>query len=83
MRAGWGILDVSGGVLLKRSAAGVTAVVVPAPSDPAARPPTGLDPIARDGWEIVPGERSGDWVFRPAGAEPTRPDRLSTGRATP
>lgn len=66
VRGGWGTLQVDGGVLLERGERGVTGVVVPAPSDPEARPLAGpgwsLD--LADGWEVVPGNRPGDRVVR-------------------
>ncbi len=66
VRGGWGTLEVTGGVLLRRDERGIVGVVVPAPSDPAARPLTGegwtLD--LRPGWEVTPGERPGDWMVR-------------------
>jgi hypothetical protein len=66
VRGGWGTMDVSGGVLMKRSERGVTAVVVPAPTDPEARPVSGdgWTLVLLDGWEIARGERAGDWVVQ-------------------
>ncbi|HUP21005.1 MAG TPA: hypothetical protein VM778_13785 [Gemmatimonadota bacterium] len=70
----WGILEAGeGGALLTRNAEGrITGVVVPVAAD-AAEPPTageGWTLQLADGWEIAPGERSGDWVVRPAAAGP-------------
>jgi hypothetical protein len=69
IRAGWGTLDVTGGVLLKRSDRGVTGVVVPAPRDPGAPPLAGdgWSLTLAEGWEVVPGERPGDWQVRRGG----------------
>lgn len=66
VRGGWGTMNVSGGVLMKRSERGVIAVVVPAPTDPDARPVVGdgWTLVLRDGWEIVSGDRVGDWVVQ-------------------
>ena len=68
---GWGILEVtSGGALFLRNEKGwITGVVVPLPAG------TGGPPIAGDGWtlelaggwELVPGERAGDWLVRSSG----------------
>lgn len=67
----WGILEVdSGGALMLRSREGITGVVVPAPPDPAV--PTSGEGWSLDlaeGWEVVPGETSGDWRVRPAGED--------------
>jgi hypothetical protein len=61
----WGVLSVeSGGVLLARSASGITEAVVPAPAD-ATTPPTsgdGWELELAPGWRIAPGERSGEWI---------------------
>ncbi|HEU0012572.1 MAG TPA: hypothetical protein VFQ45_02775 [Longimicrobium sp.] len=60
--ADWGVLEVSGGVLMVRGAAGIERIILPAPADPAARPLVGdgwkleLAP----GWRVMPGERAGD-----------------------
>jgi hypothetical protein len=61
----WGSLSVTaGGVLLARSEGKITAAVVPAPADLAARPLVGdgwhleLAP----GWALVAGARAGDWT---------------------
>ncbi len=62
----WGTLDVSsGGVLMKRGAGPITAVVVAAPK-------TDTPPTKGDGWEIHlapgwtmhPGARTGDWMVQ-------------------
>ncbi len=62
----WGVLRVeSGGVLMVRSDAGITQVVVPAPAD-AAEPPLsgeGWRLELAEGWRIAPGERRGDWAI--------------------
>lgn len=59
--ASWGILRVTGGVLLRWN---VGQIVVTAPTDAAARPMTGdgwtLE--LKDGWIVAPGERQGDWT---------------------
>jgi hypothetical protein len=62
----WGVLHVdSGGVLMVRTDAGITQVVVPAPDDAAEPPLSGegwrLD--LAEGWSIQPGERPGDWAL--------------------
>jgi hypothetical protein len=69
---GWGVLEVeSGGGLFRRNEEGwITGVVVPVPSDPAS-PPSAGDGWALElapGWEIVPGDRPGDWAVRAASA---------------
>jgi hypothetical protein len=67
VRGSWGEIDVSGGVLMRRSEGGIAAAVVPAPTDSRAHPITGdgyaltLD----EAWELVPGERDGDLTIRP------------------
>jgi hypothetical protein len=65
---GWGVLEVeSGGGLFRRNEEGwITGVVVPVPSG-AATPPSAGDGWRLElapGWEIVPGDRPGDWVVR-------------------
>ncbi len=65
---GWGVLEVeSGGGLFRRNEEGmITGVAVPVPSG-AATPPTaggGWRLELAPGWEIVPGDRAGDWVVR-------------------
>lgn len=69
VRAEWGSLEVSGDVLMRRSGGNIVAVVVPAPANPDTRPVTGdgWTLTLRDGWEIVPGERTGDLVVNEAG----------------
>ena len=69
---GWGVLEVeSGGGLFRRNEEGlITGVVVPVPSG-AATPPTAGNGWRLDleaGWEIVPGDRAGDWLVRAAAA---------------
>ena len=69
---GWGVLEVeSGGGLFRRNEEGmITGVVVPVPSG-AATPTTAGDGWKLElasGWEIVPGDRAGDWVVRAATA---------------
>jgi hypothetical protein len=69
---GWGVLEVeSGGGLFRRNDEGwITGVVVPVPAD-AASPPSAGDGwtlALAPGWEIVPGDRPGDWAVRAAGA---------------
>jgi hypothetical protein len=65
----WGVLDVSaGGVLMRRNASGITAVVVPAPAGES-------QPLAGDGWKlelaagwsVVRGPRRGDWIVERRG----------------
>ena len=67
VRGGWGVLRVDGGVLLERGDRGVTAVVVPVPANADRAPSTGpgWSLELADGWETVPGARTGDWVVRP------------------
>lgn len=60
----WGTLNVeSGGVLLERTARGITRVVVAvdlaAPTPPLAGKGWKLE--LADGWQVVPGDRAGDW----------------------
>jgi hypothetical protein len=69
---GWGVLEVeSGGGLFRRNEEGwITGVVVPVPAD-AASPPSAGDGWMLElapGWEIVPGDRPGDWAVRAASA---------------
>lgn len=68
---GWGTLKVTGGCLVKEGFLR-SRVVVPVPADPNARPVAGdgwtLD--LKDGWEIAPGERQGDYVVRTASKKP-------------
>ena len=62
----WGVLNVaSGGVLLVRSDAGITEVVVPVPPE-AVEPPTsgeGWQLELAEGWTIEPGQRPGNWTL--------------------
>ncbi|MCA1579236.1 MAG: hypothetical protein LC794_17955 [Acidobacteria bacterium] len=63
----WGVLTVSNGAWIERDATGrLVSARVPAPSDLAARPLKGdgwsLEPA--HGWEVVPGERSGNIKIR-------------------
>jgi len=62
----WGTLDVSsGGVLMRRGAAQITAVVVSAPAGDA--PPLkgdGWEIHLAPGWSIQRGVRAGDWVLQ-------------------
>lgn len=69
VRAGWGSLEVSGDVLMRRSGGNIVAVVVPAPANPETHPLTGdgWTLTLHDGWGIVPGERTGDFVVQEAG----------------
>lgn len=69
VQAGWGRLEVSGDVLLQRSDRGIVAVVIPAPAAPDTRPATGdgWTLTLHEGWDIVPGERTGDFVVREVG----------------
>lgn len=66
VRGSWGQMEVSDGVLMRRSEQGIVAAVVPAPTDRQARPITGdgytltLD----EAWELVPGGRDGDLTVR-------------------
>lgn len=67
VRAGWGTLEVSGGVLLRREERGIVAVVVPAPDDPTARPVggDGWTLTLAEGWRLVETGVSGSWTVRP------------------
>ncbi len=60
----WGTLLVeSGGVLMVRTAAGITELVVPARAD-SSTPPTSGDGWRlelAEGWRVEPGERPSDW----------------------
>jgi hypothetical protein len=63
----WGVLTVSNGAWVERDASGhVISARVPAPSDLSARPlkGDGWSLELTDGWEVVPGERSGDVKIR-------------------
>ena len=63
----WGVLTVSNGALLERDANGhVVRARVPAPLDRSARPlkGEGWSLELTNGWEVVPGERSGDVRIR-------------------
>lgn len=65
----WGVLEVSGGVLMSRDASGSMAEArVPAPSDPAPRTLEGDDWTLslNDGWRVLPGPRAGDFTLGPA-----------------
>ncbi|MBI3757979.1 MAG: hypothetical protein HY267_08380 [Deltaproteobacteria bacterium] len=72
--APWGILEVSGGALVANKDGKMAHVCVPAPADPAARPPFGSaqGKLRGDGWTLelatgwtlAPGERKGDFVLR-------------------
>lgn len=67
VRDAWGVLRVSaGGALLVREAGRIARVIVPAPAEGATEPIRGdgwtLELL--EGWEIVPGERAGDFVVR-------------------
>ena len=64
----WGILEVdSGGALFLRNEQGwFTGVVIPMPAG-GSEPPTSGDGWRLDlaeGWELAPGDRTGDWVVR-------------------
>jgi hypothetical protein len=61
----WGVLDVEyGGVLLARTEAGITEVVVPAPGAGTTPPEAGdgwrLE--LTEGWRVEPGAQPGEWV---------------------
>lgn len=59
----WGVLTVSDGALLERAVTGeIVRARVPAPADLSARPlkGEGWSLELANGWELVPGERSGD-----------------------
>lgn len=60
----WGVLEVtSGGVLLRRSGAAITGVVVPAPAGES--PPLrgdGWELKLESGWRVAPGTRAGGWI---------------------
>lgn len=63
----WGVLTVSSGAWLERDASGhMVRARVPAPSDLSARPlkGDGWSLELANGWEVVPGERSGDVMIR-------------------
>jgi hypothetical protein len=63
----WGVLTVTNGAWLERDASGhVVRVRVPAPTDLSARPlkGEGWSLELTNGWEVVPGERSGDVRIR-------------------
>ncbi len=63
----WGVLTVSNGAWLERSPSGHLARArVPAPQDLSARPlkAEGWSLELANGWEVVPGERSGDLTIR-------------------
>ena len=63
----WGVLTVSNGAWLERDATGsIVRARVPAPSDLSARPlkGEGWSLELTNGWEVVPGERSGDVKIR-------------------
>lgn len=57
----WGRLVVDGGGLIR---SGWSGAVVPAPSEPEARPVVGdgYELYLADGWILLPGERDGDWL---------------------
>ncbi|HEX5835636.1 MAG TPA: hypothetical protein VFY34_17370 [Pyrinomonadaceae bacterium] len=63
----WGVLTVTNGAMLERGATGfLTRARVTAPSDVSARPlkGEGWSLELATGWELIPGERSGDLVLR-------------------
>jgi hypothetical protein len=63
----WGVLTVTNGAWLERDASGhVVRARVPAPTDLSARPlkGEGWSLELTNGWEVVPGERSGDVRIR-------------------
>lgn len=64
--SGWGILEATGGALMVMKESVATAIRVPAPKDPAARPLKGdgwtFD--LKEGWAVVPGERKGDYELK-------------------
>jgi len=63
----WGVLTVTNGAWLERDANGhIVRARVPAPSDLSARPlkGDGWSLELTNGWEVVPGERSGDMTIR-------------------
>jgi hypothetical protein len=63
----WGVLTVTNGAWLERDASGhVVRARVPAPTDLSARPlkGEGWSLELTNGWEVVPGERSGDVMIR-------------------
>jgi hypothetical protein len=63
----WGVLTVTDGAWLERSASGIlSSARVPAPSDLSARPlkGDGWSLELANGWEVVPGERAGDVNIR-------------------
>jgi hypothetical protein len=62
----WGILVVTDGALLIRTGSTVTRLQVAAPADLQARPlqGPGWKLELQAGWEIVPGDRKGDFILR-------------------
>lgn len=63
----WGVLTVSNGAWIERDATGrIISARVPAPTDLAARPlkGDGWSLELTNGWEVVPGERSGNVKIR-------------------
>jgi hypothetical protein len=62
----WGILVVTDGALLIRTSSRVTKLQVAAPADLQARPlqGPGWKLELQAGWEIVPGDRKGDFILR-------------------
>lgn len=69
LRAGWGVLEVSGSVALRPGDGGFVAAVVPAPAEDGDGPPTsrpGWTLQLAGGWRLEPGARPGDWQLRSA-----------------
>ena len=65
----WGVLTVSNGAWIERDATGrVVSARVAAPTDHSARPlkGDGWSLEVTDGWQVVPGERTGDVTMRKA-----------------
>jgi hypothetical protein len=62
----WGVLEVSGGVLMLRASGRITRLQVAAPAAADARPlqGNGWKLELKEGWELVRGERAGDFVLR-------------------
>lgn len=63
----WGVLTVNNGAWLERDATGrLVRTRVPAPTNPSARPlkGDGWSMELANGWELIPGERPGDFQVK-------------------